>query len=218
MKKTKILCGVVLGMMTLNAMAVTVEQRKALCLTDPDGHVWVEKTGACIEVDPCSSADNIVRDTYCVRNFADIDMDVDSFSAKARNTNDACTTYDAYTDGDWQYNQEVGKCPGLNKGEWSARFYYGTVKGRSTCAKMKGDSGTLGSPNTNEPGRHCWCQAVEFIKTNGGVQNLDTSAWAHVVDLGVEGTETCQETCASLCARRVAVEAEKREAIFEASK
>ena len=68
MKKT--LLSVLAGLTVIgSASAVpTPEDRKALCqlLIDKGTHVWVEKTSACIPVNPCKSDDEQIKEAYCI--------------------------------------------------------------------------------------------------------------------------------------------------------
>ena len=67
MKKT--LLSVLAGLTVIGSAsaAPTPEDRKALCqlLIDKGTHVWVEKTKACIPVNPCLSDDEQIKKAYC---------------------------------------------------------------------------------------------------------------------------------------------------------
>ncbi len=68
MKKT--LLSVLAGLTVMGsafADGPSVEDRKKLCqlLIDKGTHVWVEKTSACIPVNPCKSDDKQIEKAYC---------------------------------------------------------------------------------------------------------------------------------------------------------
>ena len=49
------------------------EDRKALCEKYPDKYVWVEKTEACVPVNPCLSDNAKIKQSYCDdETFADV--------------------------------------------------------------------------------------------------------------------------------------------------
>ena len=62
MKKT--LLSVIAGLAVIGSAcaAPSLSDRKALCEKHPDKYVWVEKTQACVRIDPCSAGDY----TYCI--------------------------------------------------------------------------------------------------------------------------------------------------------
>ncbi len=69
MKKT--LLSVLAGLTVMGsafADGPSVEDRKKLCqlLIDKGTHVWVEKTEACIPVNPCKSDDEQIKKAYCI--------------------------------------------------------------------------------------------------------------------------------------------------------
>ena len=69
MKKT--LLSVLAGLTVVGSAsaAPTPEDRKALCdlLIQKGTHVWVEKTQACVPVDPCNDQNPVdIRTTYCI--------------------------------------------------------------------------------------------------------------------------------------------------------
>ena len=68
MKKT--LLSVLAGLTVIGSAsaAPTPEDRKALCdlLIQKGTHVWVEKTSACIPVNPCLSDDEQIKEAYCI--------------------------------------------------------------------------------------------------------------------------------------------------------
>ena len=215
MKYAKILCGALLGLVVVNAMADEYDGPRNRCNAKTD-KLWIEDTKACIPANPCSSDDRDIVDTYCVRRFADIDIDVSPMSARAHNANDSCAFYDVYEGSNWQYNQASDKCSGLNKNEWSAKFFYGTVKGNSLCTVSKGQERyASGSPKTEGTGnaKNCWCQPTEFEMADGNVQYLSPSGWVFTVDLN--GNDVCEEVCAAYCGRRVTDEQDARKAFFE---
>ena len=81
MKKT--LLSVIAGLAVINAASAVPSpaDRKALCLKHPDKYVWVEKTEACVPVNPCKS-DNVglaVADMYC---YSEIGLPRDPFKAE----------------------------------------------------------------------------------------------------------------------------------------
>ncbi|MCR5193898.1 MAG: hypothetical protein K6B71_00005 [Alphaproteobacteria bacterium] len=79
MKKT--LLSVLAGLTVMGsefADGPSVEDRKKLCqlLIDKGTHVWVEKTKACIPVNPCLSVDEEIKKAYCNTVFADVQVGV----------------------------------------------------------------------------------------------------------------------------------------------
>lgn len=66
MKKT--LLSVLAGLTIIGSATAlpTPDDRKALCDQNPDTMVWVEKTKACIDINPCESSNNTIKTTYCV--------------------------------------------------------------------------------------------------------------------------------------------------------
>ncbi len=72
MKKT--LLSVLAGLTVMGsafADGPSVEDRKKLCqlLIDKGTHVWVEKTKACIPVNPCKSDDVQIKEAYCINDL-----------------------------------------------------------------------------------------------------------------------------------------------------
>lgn len=73
MKKT--LLSVLAGLTVIGSASAlpTPEDRKAMCEKHPDKYVWVEKTQACIPINPCASKlgwdDPTVMQTYCANFF-----------------------------------------------------------------------------------------------------------------------------------------------------
>jgi len=74
--KKNFLLSVLAGLMVVGSAfaAPTPEQRKEMCLKHPNKYVWVEKTQACIEKNPCKSDDNVIQKAYCNRVFADLEL------------------------------------------------------------------------------------------------------------------------------------------------
>ena len=70
MKKT--LLSMLAGLVVIgSASAVpSPEDRKALCEKQSDKFVWVEKTQACIPINPCRSTDDKIKEAYCIDDFA----------------------------------------------------------------------------------------------------------------------------------------------------
>ena len=68
MKKT--LLSILAGLSVIGSAlaAPTPEDREELCklLIEKGTHVWVEKTEACIPVNPCLSDEEDIRNTYCI--------------------------------------------------------------------------------------------------------------------------------------------------------
>lgn len=63
----KILLSGLAGLAVINA-AVAVPSpadRRALCEKHPDKYVWVEKTEACVPINPCESENEDIRYSYC---------------------------------------------------------------------------------------------------------------------------------------------------------
>ena len=88
MKKT--FCSILVGMVFVGAVsaAPSPQDRRALCEKHPDKYVWVDKTQACIPVDPCSrlsNAYNSAMGAYCIEVGVDgSEMDEDlEFICKA---------------------------------------------------------------------------------------------------------------------------------------
>ena len=74
MKKTLLSVLAGLAVMGSASAAPTVEDRKALCdiLIQKGTHVWVEKTEACIPVDPCGNGVNdTIRSAYCLTDLGE---------------------------------------------------------------------------------------------------------------------------------------------------
>ena len=78
MKKT--LLSVLAGLTVMGSVfaAPTPEDRKAMCEKHPDKYVWVEKTKACVPINPCASelgwSDPSIMQAYCanfVANFGE---------------------------------------------------------------------------------------------------------------------------------------------------
>lgn len=66
--KTKLILGALLcATICGSAFAISVDDRQAFCNQYPDKYVWVEKTQACVPVDPCDSTIQDIKDAYCVR-------------------------------------------------------------------------------------------------------------------------------------------------------
>ena len=67
MKKT--LLSVLVGLVVIgSASAVpSPEDRKALCEKQSDKFVWVEKTQACIPINPCLSSVSAIEEAYCIQ-------------------------------------------------------------------------------------------------------------------------------------------------------
>ena len=66
MKKT--FCSILAGMVVVGsafADAPTIEDRRALCEKHPDKYVWVEKTEACVPINPCESDNAEIKSAYC---------------------------------------------------------------------------------------------------------------------------------------------------------
>ena len=84
MKKT--LLSVLAGLTVIGSAsaAPTPEDRKALCdlLIKKGTHVWVEKTSACIPVNPCESDDIQIKRAYCIEVFEDIQVKTYAQAAK----------------------------------------------------------------------------------------------------------------------------------------
>ena len=60
-----------------SAFAVpSVDERKALCDKHPDKYVWVEKTQACVPVNPCESANSDIRAAYCAESVPVLPSDI----------------------------------------------------------------------------------------------------------------------------------------------
>lgn len=66
MKKT--LLSVIAGLAVINAASAVPSpaDRKALCEKHPEKYVWVEKTQACVPIDPCNSDNVTIKETYCI--------------------------------------------------------------------------------------------------------------------------------------------------------
>lgn len=80
MKKT--LLSVIAGLAVINAASAVPSpaDRKALCEKHPEKYVWVEKTEACVPINPCKS-DNVGLSVtaYC---YAEIGLPRDPFKAE----------------------------------------------------------------------------------------------------------------------------------------
>ena len=66
MKKTLLSMTAVLAMVGSACAVPTVEDRKALCEKHPEKYVWVEKTQACVPINPCVDAVGSVKNSYCL--------------------------------------------------------------------------------------------------------------------------------------------------------
>ncbi|MCR5193949.1 MAG: hypothetical protein K6B71_00275 [Alphaproteobacteria bacterium] len=76
MKKTLLSVLAGLTVMGSASAAPTPEDRKALCqlLIDKGTHVWVEKTQACILVNPCQTNEGAIKRAYCIKDFEGIQV------------------------------------------------------------------------------------------------------------------------------------------------
>lgn len=74
MKKT--LLSVIAGLAVINAASAVPSpaDRKALCEKHPDKYVWVEKTEACVPINPCKSDSSTIQEAYCNRVFKDVQL------------------------------------------------------------------------------------------------------------------------------------------------
>ena len=74
MKKT--LLSVLAGIAVVGSASAlpSLEDRKALCLKHPDKYVWVEKTEACVPVNPCKSDDINIKSAYCNQSFSMVQL------------------------------------------------------------------------------------------------------------------------------------------------
>lgn len=67
-----------------SAFAISVDDRQSFCEQHSDKYVWVEKTEACIPVNPCESDSTEIKQAYCVD---EIPLDNDTvFRAYISNT------------------------------------------------------------------------------------------------------------------------------------
>lgn len=63
----KIICSALLGSFIGVAFGLpTPEDRKAFCEKHPDKYVWVQKTEACVPINPCLSDNFKIKHLYCV--------------------------------------------------------------------------------------------------------------------------------------------------------
>ena len=226
----KIFCGIVSALFATSAMAVTVEQRKALCLTDPVGHSWVEETGACIEAVPCASQDKIVRDTYCIESVKDIPLDVNLPASYNDTDNNAFVAYGldggcavvSGIDGgfaDMKYDMSICNKKELKKGDWNLHFWYGEIKGTSMCGTLQVNAYGEGWQNSqldlitdagqiNEKSgdkQFCWCKVETFIQPVSASVNWDyVKKNYHPVDtakwLSIKIDNATQARCNAMCA------------------
>ena len=66
MKKT--LLSVIAGLAVINVASAVPSpaDRKALCEKHPEKYVWVEKTEACVPINPCKSNNSAIYEAYCM--------------------------------------------------------------------------------------------------------------------------------------------------------
>ena len=74
MKKT--LLSVIAGLAVINAASAVPSpaDRKALCEKHPEKYVWVEKTEACVPINPCKSDNSAIQEAYCIRVFKNVQL------------------------------------------------------------------------------------------------------------------------------------------------
>ena len=74
MKKT--LLSVIAGLAVIGSAcaAPTPADRKALCEKHPEKYVWVEKTQACVPINPCKSDNSAIQEAYCNRVFKNVQL------------------------------------------------------------------------------------------------------------------------------------------------
>ena len=74
MKKT--LLSAVAGLAVIGSVFAvpSVSDRKALCEKHPEKYVWVEKTQACVPINPCKSDNSAIQEAYCNRVFKNVQL------------------------------------------------------------------------------------------------------------------------------------------------
>ena len=143
MKISKILCGALLGCIVGSAFGVpTPEDRKKFCDQHPDKFVWVEKTKACIPINPCNYDSEDIRNAYCIKN-AGGDMAQERYIKNFMSTSvkdakhlksDVSDNYIAYffADGDYKVFESLPSsdvCDLLKEAVWA----YGYIDSWKKC-------------------------------------------------------------------------------------
>ena len=128
-------------------------------------------------------------------------IEEDTNAYKAYNFDETC---DANNDEDL----DVSNCSGLSKGEWSAEFSYGEVKGIGLCSITSGAENETGVPS-NTSGENCWCKVTSgVIGTSSWVLNFDFGSIEPIDDLN------CNTDCVSYCGYYIANTEDLRKALF----
>ena len=177
--------------------------------TDKITKVEQDKDGKCTILDCEDGYDVSDNGKSCIKKTVNpsdkkvviIVMDEDAEAYKAYNFDGTCDIND-------DKEQNVSSCSGLSKGEWSATFTYGEVKGRGLCSITSGTEYETGAPK-NTSGENCWC------KVTGGV--INTSSWVFNHDFGPTRSddENCNTDCVSYCGFYIANYEELRRALFD---
>ena len=68
----KILLSGLAGLAVINAANAGIRET---CLQNPDKLVWVEKTERCVPINTCKASDQTIVDSYCNRDFADVQVE-----------------------------------------------------------------------------------------------------------------------------------------------
>ena len=70
----KVVVSVIAGLTIIGAASAVPSpgDRKKLCEQKPMDFVWVEKTQACVPVDPCGSMNQKIKEAYCIDTYGHI--------------------------------------------------------------------------------------------------------------------------------------------------
>lgn len=103
---------------------------------------------------------------------------------------------------------KMEKCSGLGEWWWDAKFSYGTIQGKSKCAK-----------NNNTGSQTCYCYVSRYTNNNGKTYVFTQSQQERVnsyTGAGSAGYE-CAASCPKYCAQTAMSDYSKRQNIFNKS-
>ncbi len=91
----RIFIGIVLIVISIvSAFAIpTLADRQHLCESKPLSFVWVEKTNACIPINPCESQEDDIRDGYCIPSIATVESEKNAELVMQRYTEKVLNTH-----------------------------------------------------------------------------------------------------------------------------